>query len=149
MIDEARQFAHANGISQEGFGKLLGIYAASRIGEQQQVATAAKAEVAKLGVNAPTRVDAVNTWLDAQIGSDLAGALRQMMVTSRSIEAFEGLIRRFVSQGVSGNPSGGRDATHGREPQRLSDADYAKLTFGEKEQYARQFDQSRFSNGRG
>jgi hypothetical protein len=149
LITEARQYAHENGISQEGFGRLLGMYAASRISENQAYATAQAAEIAKLGVNAPTRVDAIGTWLEAQVGGDLAKALRSSLYTAKQVEGFEKLIRAFVSQGVGGNPSGGRDATHGREPQRLSDADYAKLTFGEKEQYARQFDQSRFANGRG
>jgi hypothetical protein len=147
LVTAARQFANEAGLSQDGFSKLLGIYAASRIGEDQRFATAKQAEIGKLGVNAPTRVDAVNTWLEAQLGTDLSGALRQGMLTAKSIEAYESLMRRFTSQGVSGNPAAGRDGAP-REPARLSDADYAKMTFAEKTQYAQQFDQSRF-NGRG
>jgi hypothetical protein len=135
-------------MSQEGFGKMLSIYAAEKIRENQAFATARQGEIAKLGVNAPTRVDAIGTWLEAQLGGDLAGALRNTLYTSKQVEAFEGLIRRFVSQGVSGNPAAGRDGAH-REPAKLSDADYAKLTYGEKAEYAKQFDQSRFANGRG
>jgi hypothetical protein len=147
LVGAARQFANEAGLSQEGFSKLLGIYAASRLGEDQRFASAKQAEIGKLGVNAPTRVDAVNVWLEAQLGQDLAAALRTTMLTAKSVEAYEGLIRRFVSQGVSGNPSAGRDGAP-REPAKLSDSDYAKLTFAEKSQYAQQFDQSRF-NGRG
>jgi hypothetical protein len=147
LVTATRQWANENGLSQESFSKLLGLHAASQIAENQKFATAKQAEIGKLGVNAPTRVDAVNTWLEAQLGGDLAGALRQQMLTAKSIEAYERLIRNFTSQGVSGNPAGGRDGAP-REPARMSDTDYAKLTFAEKTQYAQQFDQSRF-NGRG
>jgi hypothetical protein len=151
LLTAARQFANEAGMSQEGFQKLLGLYVASRVGEDQKFATAKQAEVAKLGVNAPTRIDAVKTWLAAMTGDKakgMLGVIDQVPLAS-TIEAFEQLMRAFSSQGVSGSPGAARDASHGREPARLSDADYAKLTFGEKEQYARQFDQSRFANGRG
>jgi hypothetical protein len=149
LVTAVKQFAHEAGLPQESFSKLLGLYAASQIAADQKFATAHKAEVEKLGINAPTRVDAVTTWLEAQVGSDLAGALRKTMFTADAIKAYERLIRNFTSQGVSGNPSAGRDGAP-REPARLSDAEYAKLTYAEKTAYARQFDQSQFvGNGRG
>ena len=150
LIQEARAFANASGMSQEGFSKLLGLYASSRVGEQQSLANAKAAELAKLGANANTRVDAIKTWLSAMTG-DKSGAMLRVLEhapTASTVEAFESLIQRFTSQGVSGNPAGARDGNSGRQPQRLSDAEYAKLTFAEKTAYAQQFDQTRFVNGR-
>jgi hypothetical protein len=149
LITAARQFANESGMSQDGFSKLLGIYAAARIAEDQKFAAAKAAEVTKLGVNAPTRVDAVKTWLAAMTGDKAKSMLAVLdhSPTAATVEAFEQLMRAFTSQGVSGSPGAARDASHGREPAKLSDTDYAKLTFAEKAQYAAQFDQSRF-NGR-
>ena len=147
LAGAARQFAHKHGVSQEGFSELLGIYASKEIADAQLFRNGLAKEVEKLGVNAATRIDAVRTFLDARIG-DKAGAIYNNMHTVAQVEAFETLIRNIVSQGVGGNPAGARDAAHGREPAKLSDTDYAKLTFGEKAQYAAQFDQSRFTNGR-
>ena len=151
LINEARAFANAAGLGQDQFSKLLGLYASSRVGEQQMLTNARAAELGKLGANANTRVDAVKTWLSAMAG-DRAGAMLRVLdhaPTASTVEAFETLISRFTSQGVTGNPAGSRDANSGRQPQRMSDADYAKLTYTEKLTYAQQFDQSRFSNGRG
>jgi hypothetical protein len=149
LINEARAFANATGMSQDNFSKLLGLYASSRVGEQQMITNAKAAELAKLGANANTRVDAVKTWLSAMAGDNAAAMLRVLdqAPVAGTVEAFETLIQRFTSQGVSGNPAGGRDGNSGRQPTRLSDAEYAKLTYTEKVQYAQQFDQTRF-NGR-
>jgi hypothetical protein len=149
LINEARAFANASGMGQDQFSKLLGLYASSRVGEQQSIANAKAAELAKLGANANTRVDAIKTWMAAMTG-DKAGAMLRVpehAPTASTVEAFESLIQRFTSQGVTGNPAAGRDGHSGRQPQKLSDADYAKLTYAEKTQYAQQFDQTRF-NGR-
>lgn len=151
LIQEARAFANATGMGQDQFSKLLGLYASSRIGEQQSIANAKAAELAKLGANANTRVDAIKTWMSAMTG-DKAGAMLRVLEhapTASTVEAFETLIQRYSSQGVSGNPAGGRDGNAGRQPTKLNDADYAKLTYAEKTAYAQQFDQTRFTNGRG
>jgi hypothetical protein len=142
-IGMLKEYSKSIGLSQPEFSRILGIYAGHHVSEQQKFAEAQRAEIAKLGVNAPTRVDAVTTWLEAQVGSDLAGALRKTMFTAKSVEAYERLLRNFTSQGVSGNPAVGRDGAP-REPARLSDDEYAKLSFAEKTAYARQFDQSQF-----
>jgi hypothetical protein len=144
QLGALKNWAHANQLDQSSFSQLLSIYAGHMLSEQQRFAEAQKAEIGKLGVNAPTRIDSVNTWLESRVGSELAAALRTSMFTSKAVEAYEALMRGFISQGISGNPAGARDGSDaGREPPRLSDADYAKLTFAQKDAYARQFDQSR------
>jgi hypothetical protein len=144
-----RQWAHANGISQESLSQLLGLYASDRIGEGQRIATAKAAELGKLGPNANTRVDAIGTWLEAMTGED-AKAFRTVLAQApmaSTVKMFETLMRSFISQGVTGNPGASRDGA-GSQPEKISDAEYAKLTYAEKQAYAAKFDQSRF-NGRG
>jgi hypothetical protein len=145
MLGQAKNWAFAHGLDQTAFSDMLGLYAATQISDQQRFATAQQEQVLKLGVNAPGRIDAVNTWLEAQLGSDLAGALRASMFTAKSVEAFESLLRRFVSQGVSGSPSAGRDGEHGRGPQRVSDEVYNSWSYSQRQAYAAQFDQAQFN----
>jgi hypothetical protein len=144
-IGLAKQFAHQAGLSQDQFSRMMGLYVSNQLAEQRMLNTAKAAEVAKLGAAAPTRVDAVNTFLQAMVGTEHATALRRNMFTAKQVEAYERIMSRFVSQGVSGNPGGARDGAHGREPARLTDEQYSRLSYAEKEQYARQFDQSQFT----
>jgi hypothetical protein len=140
-----KEYAKSVSLSQPEFSRLIGIYAGHQVSEQQRFAEAQRAEIGKLGVNAPGRIDAVTTFLEAQVGSELAAALRKTMFTSEAVRAYERLMQRFVSQGVSGSPSAGRDGGDGgREPGRVSDEIYNSWTFAQKAEYASRFDQSKF-----
>jgi hypothetical protein len=144
QLGALKNWAHANQLDQNSFSQLLSIYAGHMVSEQQRFAAAQKAEIGKLGANAPTRVDAVNTWLESRVGSELAAALRTSMFTSKSVEAYEALMRGYISQGISGNPAASRDGEHGRGPQKVDEATYQKMTYTERQAYAQQFDQSKF-----
>jgi hypothetical protein len=97
LLAAARTEAHAQGLSQEGFSKILGIYAASRAGEDARITAAAAAEVTKLGTNGPARVDAVMRVLD---GAGL-GVLKSTIVTAAQVEAWEAHISKMTSQGAA------------------------------------------------
>ena len=139
------EWAFANGLDQSQFSRLLSFYAGHQLHEQRQFNEARAAEIAKLGATGASRIDAVNTWLEAMCGSQLAGAVRRTLFTSDQVRAMEALISKFTSQGVSGSPGAHRDGGH-RE-NRLSEADYQKLSFHEKTEYAKRFDQSQFNGG--
>lgn len=102
ILAQAQALAHANGLSQDGFSKMLGLYAAAKVGEQAQIDAARTAEVAKLGPTASARVDSVVNWLsgmDPTADKGDAKALAGMLVTARHVEAFERIITRLTSQG--------------------------------------------------
>ena len=145
-LGQVKQLAFELGLDQPAFSKLLSVYAGHQVAEERRFAEAKAAEVTKLGANAPGRIDAVGTWLQAMCGSELAGALRMTMHTAKAVEGFERLMRAFSSQGVSGSPGAGRDG-QSSQPSRISDADYPKLTYAEKQAYASKFDQSRVNGG--
>jgi hypothetical protein len=133
LIQRAREFAAANNISQDGFSRMMGLYAASQIYEAQMINRAAAAEVEKLGAMGSLRVDAVKTFLHGHLGSELANALTKNLYTERQIVGLEKLMSKFSSQGVSGNPGAGRDDGG---PAKISDADYANLSYAAKKEYA-------------
>jgi hypothetical protein len=145
MLADARNWAHSRGMDQSAFSELIGIYATSKAKEQALYNTAAAAEVAKLGANGVQRVSAIDVWLRGQLGDDLAAPVRSVLVTEKIVRAWETVIQKFQSQGVAsfsqahrepGNAGGGR----------VSDEQYAKMTSGERLDYARGFDQSQFQS---
>jgi hypothetical protein len=138
-----KDWAFQNGFDQNQFSKMLSFFAGHQLREQQQFNQARSAEITKLGSNAAGRVDAVNTWLNAMVGTELAGSLRKGMLLAVQVNAYERLMRAFVSQGVGGNIGAGRDGG-GAGPERISDADYGKLSYTEKQAYAARFDQRQF-----
>jgi hypothetical protein len=143
LLGQAKMLAHELQLDQPAFSKLLGLHAAYQIADEQRFTEAKKAELAKLGPNAATRVDAIGTWLESQLGSKLATALRRSTFTAEQVHAYERLMRAFVSQGVTGNVGAGRDGG-GAGPERVSQADYDRMSYTEKQAYAARFDQRQF-----
>jgi hypothetical protein len=108
---EARKAAHELGLDQNGFSRLLGIYAANKLGELQSTNSAREAEMTKLGSAAPQRIEAVETWLKAKVGDKanvMIETLKQFPVAA-NVEAFEGIMRAFSSQGGSSVTQSGRE----------------------------------------
>jgi hypothetical protein len=102
VIQQAQAFAHANGLSQEQFSGMMGLYAASMSQQESFITTARAAEVDKLGVNGSARVDAVSRWLKAHLGDELAGPMLQTLATAKHVDGFEKLIHKMSSQGGAG-----------------------------------------------
>lgn len=110
-LAQARALAHAKGWSQQDFSEALGIFASTKIGELQSINTAKQAEMNKLGSTGPQRIDAIETWFKAKIG-DKANVLVQTLKNfpvAANVEALEGVIRLFSTQGGTTFSQSGRD----------------------------------------
>jgi hypothetical protein len=140
LLDQAKEFAHANGIGQAGFEKMLSFFVAHQVHEQAMINELRQKEVTKLGAMGPSRVDSIITWLRASVGDQLARSLAMNMFTSDQVLAFEMLMGRKINQGVSGNPGGNRDGA-GAGPDKISQGNYDKMSYFEKQQYAAGFKQ--------
>ena len=92
---QLKAVAHKHGLTQEAVNELIGVYAGNEVGTESRIATARAAEVAKLGTAGPSRVDAVNRFLDA---SGLA-VLKSGVITAAQVEAWEGHITKLTTQG--------------------------------------------------
>jgi hypothetical protein len=97
----ARNLAHAKGWSQQDFSEALGIFASHIAGEQAALAGRSAAEVAKAGVNAPQRVDAVTRWITAEVGEADAKPIRATIVTDAHLRFYERLMNKVSSQGTA------------------------------------------------
>jgi hypothetical protein len=147
LLAQARTLAHELGIPQDGFSKLLSLYAGTQVATQAQVTAAKNAEVAKLGPTGPARVDALDTFFKSYLGEAEGKQLISRAFTASDVQILEKLVAKVTSQGGAAFKGTGREAP----PQggRVSDADYAKMSPAQRLDYARQFDQKQFtSNGR-
>jgi hypothetical protein len=144
-LDAARAFSLKHGLDQTAFSELLGIYAGSQAHEIATLNAARDAEVQKLGAAGTARVTAVTTWIRAFFGEARARPLIATLATEAHIASYEKIIQRLTNQG-GGNYSGaGRD---GEEQPRLSDAQYDKMTYTEKKDYADRANQPQTSRRR-
>jgi hypothetical protein len=136
LLAQAREFASASGMTQDTFSKLLGLHAASQMKDMQEFAAAKAAEVQKLGDTANARVDAVKTWLKAMAPDHFAGLARvlEMAPSAATVKGLEALMHRYTTQGA-----GGFNDREPIIPGKLSDAEYGKLTYAERIEYASKF----------
>lgn len=130
-LKRAREVAHARGIDQETFSDMLGVYAATKIGEQQTFANARNAELAKLGSAAQNRIDAIETWLKARTGTKAETIVAQLKNYPHAgmVEMFEEVIRQFSHQGSAPFSQSGRSTP---EPTDGKIAGYDGMTFEQK-----------------
>jgi hypothetical protein len=146
LIGQAKEFAHAHGLDQAAFSKMMGLYAASQVHEAQMIANAQAAEREKLGPNIAHRVDAISNFIRGTVGDDkISKGLTQRILTADDVVGWERILRKSSSQGVMSFRQDGREP--GGQPGRVSEEAYNKMTAAERWDYARGFDQKQFQNG--
>lgn len=126
-----QEWSFKNGLSQTQFSEALGLYASATSNEQIAIGNAAQREREAAGVNVPVRVDAISLWLKAHYPA-AAPAFIATLATAKQLDAWESIISRSINGGS------GSFSRRGNEPeaQKLSDAAYDKLSYGEKKDYA-------------
>jgi hypothetical protein len=104
-----------------------------------------RAEASKLGPNAEQRIRAVENYITAQVGSDLAKDINGRLVTAKQIEGWERIIANARTQqraaSTAATPTSSQQTASG---QRVTDEQWAKMSPATRLDYCRQFDQSKF-----
>lgn len=131
LLARAREIAHAKGLDQETFQDMLGVYAAAQVADQQTIKDAKDAEIAKLGVNGPARVDAVQNWTKARVGEADAAVLSTMLVTAAHVSAFEKLMRSTSSQGTQGFDQRHRE----QQDTKPTNEEFSSWSYAEQREY--------------
>ncbi|MCC7047198.1 MAG: hypothetical protein IT562_10835 [Alphaproteobacteria bacterium] len=141
LLAQFRKDAHALGLDQNQFSKLLGTYAAAEVGRAQMLQQAFAAEKQKLGPTATERVTAIKQWIGAKLGGDPAvAAIMPSIVTAEQVKVWEKVMSTFQSQGAGAFSQTGRDTAASK----LSDDEYEKMSPSERLNYARS---ARAANG--
>ncbi|MET4240721.1 hypothetical protein [Bradyrhizobium sp. RT10b] len=95
----AKNWAHSKGLDQSAFSEMLTLYASHVAQQQAALAEISRAEIAKVGVNGPQRVDAIGKWIRAEVGDADAKPLLATMVTDAHLRFFEKMQHKITNQG--------------------------------------------------
>ena len=96
-----KNWAHAKGFDQSTLSEILTIYATHEAQQNATLAELHRAEIAKAGVNAPQRVDAIGKWIRGEVGDADAKPILATIVTDAHLRFYEKLQHRATSQGAA------------------------------------------------
>jgi hypothetical protein len=125
----ARNLAHSKGWSQQDFSEALALYAGHIAGEQAMLAERSAAEIAKVGINAPQRVSAVNRFVIAEMGEADAKQINALIVTDSMLRYHEKIMQKLSSQGTASFSQSHRVA-----PETGGIPGYEKMSFEQRRQ---------------
>jgi hypothetical protein len=129
-LRQFQEIAHRRGLSQEAFSEALGAFAGVKLAEHQTMIQGRQTEINKLGAAAGQRIDAVEAWLRARVGDKANTLITQLKhyPVAGTVEAMEGLMRAFSSQGGHGVTQSGREG----EADAGKIAGYENMSFAQK-----------------
>ena len=140
LLAQARTVAHEAGIPQETFSKLLGLYAGAQVATEASLQAARQAELAKLGPTATARNAALETFFKAALGEKDGMQLMSRAFLASDFQILEKIVGKLSSQGAASFNGGNREAP-ANQGARVSDEVFAKMSAGDRLNYARQFPQ--------
>jgi hypothetical protein len=145
LIGQAKEFAHANGLDQVAFSKMMSLYAASQVHEAQLISKAQAAEREKLGPNIAHRVDAVTNFIRGSVGDDkISRSMIQRILTADDVSGWERIIRKTTSGGAASFSQAHREPAG--QPGRVSEEQWNGMSPAERYAYSKSFDQRQFRN---
>jgi hypothetical protein len=133
-VQLAREFAHKNGFSQEQFSRMAAIHAAVEVQKLTQFRDLERVEVEKLGATGSQRVTAVQTFLKAHLGDDIARPFMNTLVMEKQVRGWEMIMQKLAGGGSSPRLNSGRGPDDARP--RMSDADWSRMSYSEQKAYA-------------
>jgi hypothetical protein len=145
-LTAARNWAHSKGLSQDDFSQLLSLHAAHVAGQEAVLQERARQEIAKAGVNAPQRVDAIGKWIRSEVGDADARPILASLCTDAHLRFYERLCNKVTSQGTAPFSQQHRDRPDDRG--KVDDAQWDAMSSADRLNYTRQFDQKQFTNQR-
>lgn len=108
LIEKAIEFAKSSNMDQEGFNKMVNLYAETQAAEQMALEDYKKEQLTLLGDNAQQRIDNLNSWASANIASDMIDGFQAMAQSAESVKALERLVAMTRAGAV--NPNGATPA---------------------------------------
>lgn len=109
MFAFGREVAHAAGLDQAGFEKLVGMYAQREIAQAKEIQALVAKQIEALGPKGAERQGAVKTFLAAKLGKDAPAVFEPVLMLKNGVEMMERLMRVSSSGGLPGFSQGGRE----------------------------------------
>jgi hypothetical protein len=128
-FNAARAWAHSRGLSQSDFSEMMGLYASHHAQQDAALAERSRQEIAKAGINAPQRVDAVGRWITGMVGEADAAPIRRTIITDAHLRFYETVMSKITSQGVASFSQ-----SHRVPPDTAGIPGFDKMSFEQKRQ---------------
>jgi len=132
-----RNWAHAKGFDQSTLSEMLTIYATHEAQQNAVLAERSRAEIAKAGVNAPQRVDAIGQWIRSEVGDADAKPILATIVTDAHLRFYEKLQHKITSQGSASFSQQHRVAPDDGKIPGFENMDFAQRRFAQDQAAAR------------
>jgi hypothetical protein len=123
---------------------MLALHALAESNREVAIKNAQQREIEKLGVSGPARADAVVMFLRGRYGDRDSAAMITTLRTESQIRIWEDLIGKVTGQGAGSFRQTGREA----EPQKMSDAEWSRMTYSQQKDYAERATARNNSGGR-
>lgn len=103
MIDEAKAFAKEAGMSQDGFSKMMNLYALSKLAETKANEESMAADIASLGDNADRRINNLSQWANANLPTDMQEGFKDLAVSADAVQTLEQIVAMTRNSSVQVN----------------------------------------------
>lgn len=103
MIDVAKAFAKEAGMNQDGFSKMMNLYAMSKLAETKAAQESMDADIASLGDNADRRINNLSQWANANLPTDMQEGFKDLAVSADAVQALEQIISMTRNSSVQVN----------------------------------------------
>lgn len=128
LMTEALEFAKETNMSQDGFEKMVNLYAMSKIAESTVIEEQKAAEIQALGDNAQQRIDNLIAWGNKNLDPEMMEGFQQMATSASAIQTMERMIA--MTRGAALNPEGNNSSpTSAEEIQKMQ---FEKDEFGNR-----------------
>jgi hypothetical protein len=108
LLDEAKVFAKEIGMSQDGFNRMVEMWAKTEFAKADLENERISNEMKALGKNAEARVKNLADWASANLPPDLIEGFQQAGITAGAIQAMEQMIA--MTRNAPATPSGAQGA---------------------------------------
>ncbi len=101
IMAEAMKFAKESGMNQDGFGKMVELYAMTRLAENDAIDQGRSDEMALLGNKAQERIGNLSAWGKANLSADMFNGFEDLATTAEGVKTLEHLIAKTRNAPIS------------------------------------------------
>lgn len=103
LLTEAQEMAKELGMNQEGFDRMLNMYATMQLAETQAIEDLRTEQMKELGNNGQERVDNLDAWAKANLSADLYDGFKEMAISANAVKAMERLVAMSRGKAITPN----------------------------------------------
>lgn len=101
LLTDAKDMAKELGMNQEGFERMLNMYATAQLAETQAIEELRTEQLKELGNNGQERVDNLDAWAKTNLSADLYEGFKEMAISASAVKAMERLVAMTRGQAIT------------------------------------------------